>query len=156
MIVNSPICMLNHHLIKTLPNMKMISTNILNNQFPHLSMYIPKRYGQSRIDPCPFCKKDATTKNKQQVPVCYAHKASILNDLTCFCGDYLELKDGKFGIYFVCTNCGNINIKKALEMNPELGKERKTEEKKESKPTIRKTKPKEVTITSDDVDVNYS
>ena len=41
-------------------------------------------------------------------------------------------------------------------MNPELGKERKTEEKKESKPTIRKTKPKEVTITSDDVDVNYS
>ena len=119
-------------------------------------MYIPKRYGQSRIDSCPFCKKDATTKNKQQVPVCYAHKASILNDLTCFCGDYLELKDGKFGIYFVCTNCGNINIKKALEMNPELGEEPKTKEKTISKKETKTKEKKEITITSDDVDINYS
>ena len=118
-------------------------------------MYIPKRYGQSKIDVCPFCKKDATTKNSQQVPVCYAHKTSILKDLTCFCGDYLELKDGKFGIYFNCTNCGNVNIKKALEMNPELGEEPKTKEKTESKPQKSKDK-KEITITSDDVDINYS
>jgi len=121
-------------------------------------MYIPKRYGQSKVDLCPFCRKDSTTKNKQQVPVCQTHKASILQDLTCFCGDYLELKDGKFGIYFNCTNCGNINIKKALNMNPELGKEPKPEEKTESKPPISKTKQnkKEITITSDEVDVNYS
>ena len=120
-------------------------------------MYIPKRYGQSKVDLCPFCRKDATTKNSQQVPVCYTHKTSILQDLTCFCGDYLELKDGKFGIYFNCTNCGNINIKKALNMNPELGtkpiKEVKTINKKETK--LRENK-KEITITSDDVDVSYS
>ena len=123
-------------------------------------MYIPKKYGQSKTDLCPFCKKIATTKNKQQVPVCYAHKTSILQDLTCFCGDYLELKDGKFGIYFNCTNCGNINIKKALEMNPELGKEPKTKEKtiNHTKPTIKtkNKKKKEITITSDEVDIYYS
>jgi len=118
-------------------------------------MYIPKRYGQSKVDLCPFCRKAATTKNSQQVPVCYVHKASVLKDLTCFCGDLLELKDGKYGIYFSCTNCGNINIKKALEMNPELGKEPKMEEKTESKTKESKEK-KEITITSDDVDVKYS
>ena len=120
-------------------------------------MYIPKRYGQSKVDLCPFCRKEATTKNSQQVPVCYKHKASTLKDLTCFCGDYLELKDGKFGIYFNCTNCGNINIRKALEMNPELGKDPKTEEKteRETKPAEKKDK-KEITITSDEVDINYS
>ncbi len=80
-------------------------------------MYIPKKYGQSRKDLCPFCKKDATTKNKQQIPVCYAHKSSILQDLTCICGDHLELRNGKFGVYFNCSNCGNINLKKALEVN---------------------------------------
>ena len=116
-------------------------------------MYIPKKYGQSKVDLCPNRKKVATTKNKQQIPVYYAHKASILQDLTCFCGDTLEKKDGKFGIYFNCTNCGNINIKKALEMNPELGKESKKEEK--TKPTKNKQK-KEITITSDEVDVSYT
>ncbi len=142
-------------------------------------MYIPKKYGQSKASLCPFCKKDATTKNSQQVPVCQAHKENILQDLTCFCGDYLELKDGKFGIYFNCTNCGNINIKKALVMNPELGKEPKTLSNKSEKgleklktfqkeeKTVSQTKPtekkenkkkekKEITITSDDVDIYYS
>tara|TARA_Y100000310_G_C20526944_1_gene736528 strand:+ start:140 stop:481 length:342 start_codon:yes stop_codon:yes gene_type:complete len=113
-------------------------------------MHIPKRYGQSKIDSCPFCKKDATTKNKQEIPVCYAHKGSILQDLTCFCGDYLELKNGKFGIYFNCINCGNMNPKKAMEMNPEFGDESKTGEKQ------RKSQKKEITITSDEMDLYYS
>jgi len=122
-------------------------------------MYIPKKYGQSKVDLCPFCRKVATIKNSQQIPVCNSHKASILKDLTCFCGDLLELKDGKFGIYFTCSNCGNINIKKALEMNPELEDEPKMEvntiNKKETKPAKKEDK-KEITITSDDVDINYS
>ncbi|MBW2974098.1 hypothetical protein KY366_00110 [Candidatus Woesearchaeota archaeon] len=121
-------------------------------------MYIPKRYGQSRIDLCPFCKKNATTKNSQQVPVCHAHKASILPELTCLCGDYLELKNGRFGIYFSCTNCGNMNLSRAMEINPELGKDPKIKGRTGSKPpisTIKKDK-KEITITSDDVDINYS
>ena len=117
-------------------------------------MYIPKRYGQSKTDLCPFCKKNATTKSGQEIPVCYAHKASILPDLTCFCGDYLELKDGKFGIYFKCTNCGNINLRKAMEMNPELGNEPKTEEKQEAEKPQKEDK-KEITITSDEMDLHY-
>ena len=118
-------------------------------------MYIPKKYGQSRIDLCPFCKKNATTKNKQQVPVCYAHKSSILQDLTGLCGDYLDLKNGKFGVYFNCANCGNMNLKKVMEINPKFGKEPKKKEKTESKPKGSKDK-KEITITSDEVDINYS
>jgi hypothetical protein len=125
-------------------------------------MYIPKKYGQSKVDPCPFCRMDSTTKNKQQVPVCQKHKENILRNLTCFCGDYLELKDGKFGVYFNCTNCGNINIKKALEMNPDLGKEPKTEEKvaekaeSKTKATKKTENKKEITITSDEAEVFYT
>ncbi len=46
-----------------------------------------------------------------------------------------------------------MNLKKALEMNPELGEKPKAEEKTESKP---KESKKETTITSDEVDINYS
>jgi hypothetical protein len=118
-------------------------------------MYIPKRYGQSKAILCPFCKKDAITKNRQQVPVCSTHKNSLLKEFTCFCGETLELKDGKFGIYFSCINCGNINLKKALEMNPDLGYEPEVKDKTSSNETKTKVR-KEITITSDEVDVNYS
>jgi hypothetical protein len=84
-------------------------------------MYIPKRYGESKLDQCPFCGKQATTLNKQKIPVCVAHKDSYLEDLKCACGSYLDTKVGKFGVYFSCMKCGNINMKKALEMNPPKG-----------------------------------
>ena len=81
-------------------------------------MYIPKRYGESRLEQCPFCGKQATVRNKQKIPVCQAHRNSILDDLKCACGSYLETKVGKFGLYFNCPKCGNVNPKRALEMNP--------------------------------------
>ena len=123
-------------------------------------MYIPKRYGQSKVDSCPFCGRIATIKNAQDVPVCHNHKNTPLPDLKCSCSSYLDLRNGKFGAYFHCLNCGNINMRKALALNPDIGKQaEKTEDKLEEK-TIRKTetKPvkkdkKEITITSDDV--NY-
>ena len=114
-------------------------------------MYIPKKYGSYKVDSCPFCHKNATTKNSQQVPVCITHKNSIVQDLTCFCGEYLELKDGKYGIYFTCLNCGNFNIKKALEMNPELKDIKPVKKKKQYYPST-----KETTITSDEVDTHWS
>jgi topoisomerase IA-like protein len=67
-------------------------------------MYIPKRYGES--------------KNSQGVPVCKTHVDKLLGDMKCACGEYLDLKTGKFGPYFTCMNCGNINMRKALDMNP--------------------------------------
>jgi hypothetical protein len=84
-------------------------------------MYIPKRYGESRLDKCPFCGKQATTMNKQKIPVCVAHKESVLEDLKCACGSYLDTKIGKFGVYFSCIKCGNVNMKRALELNPPKG-----------------------------------
>lgn len=131
-------------------------------------MYIPKRYGQSKIDPCPFCGRTATVKNNQDVPVCDKHKNTPIPDLKCSCNSYLDLRNGKFGAYFHCMNCGNINMRKALALNPDIGKhqtksqegtisEEETTplEKRENKQEETKDK-KEITITSDEVDVNYS
>ena len=80
-------------------------------------MYIPKQYGKSKIDKCPFCERQATSLNKQKVPVCTLHEDSILEDMKCMCGEYLELKTGRYGIYFNCLNCGNINSRKIFEIN---------------------------------------
>jgi len=49
--------------------------------------------------------------------VCALHKEAILNDLKCICGNTLEPRDGKYGLYFTCIRCGNINLKKVLEIN---------------------------------------
>lgn len=79
-------------------------------------MYRKKIYGASKKDNCPFCQKQAFFKNKQGLIVCKDHKKSILPDIKCVCGSYLELKTGKFGPYFNCINCGNVNIKKGVEI----------------------------------------
>lgn len=80
-------------------------------------MYIPKKYGQSKIEQCPFCQRQATVMNKQKVPVCQIHREDILDDLKCACGSTLEMLHGKFGIFFSCMKCGNMNLKKVLELN---------------------------------------
>ncbi len=80
-------------------------------------MFIPKKYGQSKIDLCPFCQKHATIKNSQKVPVCSAHKEQILDDVKCLCGSTLEMLNGKFGIFFSCIKCGSMNLKKVLEFS---------------------------------------
>ena len=85
-----------------------------------ISMRIPKRYGQSKLEICPFCEKQATTKNKEDIPVCFDHKEERFPELKCQCGDYLEQRSGKYGIYFNCMKCGNINYRKALSLNPKI------------------------------------
>ncbi|MFH1642446.1 MAG: hypothetical protein ABIC04_06125 [Nanoarchaeota archaeon] len=99
-------------------------------------MRIPKKYGMSRIDNCPFCGKMGITKNRQGISVCANHKDTELNDIKCACGEWLDIRQGKWGPYFHCMNCGNINLKKGLEMVP----------------SIKKKSGKEITITSDQVD----
>ncbi len=76
-----------------------------------------KVYGQSQSNNCMFCGSAATTKNEQKVPVCRAHKDSWLNDFKCICGDYLDIRESKFGIFFTCMNCGSVSLSKALEIN---------------------------------------
>ncbi len=110
-------------------------------------MFIPKRYGQSRIDKCPFCQKHATALNKQKVPVCTIHREEALGDLRCVCGSALEMLHGKFGVFFSCIKCGNINLRKVLEFNavkPKMNNKNlsQTNEKTQVK--------KEMTVRSDD------
>ncbi|MFT4261485.1 MAG: hypothetical protein ACMXX9_03565 [Candidatus Woesearchaeota archaeon] len=76
-----------------------------------------KEYGSYKIDSCPFCGLQATTKNSQQVPVCLKHKSLLLQDLKCSCGDYLDIKTGKYGVFFTCFNCGAVNFNKGLSIN---------------------------------------
>jgi hypothetical protein len=126
-------------------------------------MYIPKRYGQSKVDTCPFCNERSIAVNSQGIPVCLKHKTAILNEMKCVCGKYLDLMTGKFGIFFNCINCGNINPKKVFEINivKDVSAEAnekiilpKTTEKLENlsykKPEKRKFSPGEITIRSDD------
>jgi len=89
-------------------------------------MYIPKKYGQSKVDKCPFCSQQATTYNSQKVPTCPKHKDSALGGMKCACGSWLEMKSGKFGIFFTCLKCGNMSLRKVLEIN-ECQKEKETE-----------------------------
>ena len=103
-------------------------------------MHIPKRYGQSRIENCPFCGRSATSVNKQGVPVCSAHKGTEIENFKCICGGFLELMNGKFGPYFYCFNCGNINFKKAIELNEENTREKS-----------KKNFPHEITVRSDEI-----
>ncbi len=82
-------------------------------------MYIPKRYGESKIDTCPFCSQHARSMNAQGVPVCSTHRKEEFGEMKCVCGEYLEMRSGKFGVFFNCLNCGNLNLRKTLELNPQ-------------------------------------
>lgn len=125
-------------------------------------MYIPKKYGQSRINPCPFCGKTAVAENPQGVPVCSKHLKNFIPDLKCLCGDWLEIKKGKWGPYCHCLRCGNLNFKRILEINPKIEVEQTTEtestignkETKNKKPVSKKQEEqptqKEITIDSND------
>ena len=117
-------------------------------------MYIPKRYGESKAQNCPFCGKSAVVKNSQGVPVCSKHKDKELENMKCACGEYLEVRAGEWGPYFNCLNCGNINFKKAIEINADISKEEPEEIKKVVKQE-KKEEKKEITITSDQLDYMY-
>ena len=110
-----------------------------------------KQYGNYKTDSCPFCGKVATQKNAQGLSVCRFHTKESLPERKCHCGKWLELRSGKFGPYFNCINCGNMNYDKGME--------RSTSEvvKKEpvKKPALRSTlyeEKKVIEITSDDVE----
>ncbi|HLC66983.1 MAG TPA: hypothetical protein VJK52_05070 [Candidatus Nanoarchaeia archaeon] len=79
-------------------------------------MYIPKRYGESKKTTCPFCGKVSTIQNSQGVPVCVAHRTTMMPEVKCVCGKWLELLSGKWGPYFRCINCGNVSWNKGREM----------------------------------------
>jgi len=79
--------------------------------------YIPKRYGESKVDKCPFCLQSAFLTNGQGIPVCKTHQDAELGEMKCICDETLEMKMGKFGVFFTCINCGPTNMRKVLEIN---------------------------------------
>jgi hypothetical protein len=114
-----------------------------------------KIYGEYKIVGCPFCDKQATSKNEQGIEVCSKHVKKSVEEIKCVCGSWLEPKGGKFGRYFNCLECGNINYDKAMEIKQITMKDIKKVEiiaKDEvyNKPTKSIRKKKEITITSND------
>jgi hypothetical protein len=80
-------------------------------------MYRRKQYGQSQVERCPFCEKRALAKNDQGFAVCMQHKNAVMNDMLCLCGTVLAVHQGKWGAFFVCSNCGALNKKKVFGNN---------------------------------------
>lgn len=75
-----------------------------------------KTYGDYKVSHCPFCDKIATSKNEQGLDVCRLHTKQKIEEIRCTCGGWLETRSGKFGPYFNCVKCGNINYNKGMAM----------------------------------------
>jgi hypothetical protein len=124
------------------------------------AIYIPKRYGQSKVDRCPFCDRQAFSKNGQDVPVCKDHMRRDLPPMKCMCGETMDMLQGKWGVFFSCMKHGNMNLRKALEINPlspspDAGKPRAAPSstpsgKMDASPEKRERK--EITVRSDELD----
>ena len=91
------------------------------------------------ITECVFCGRQAVSKNQQNFPVCVVHKKEEFPDMKCVCGGFLTVKEGKYGSFFLCGECGPISVKKAIEMN-------------NISPNHEK-KAREITMRSDEVDL---
>ena len=131
-------------------------------------MGFPKKkvYGEYKMVYCPFCSRLATQKNEQGIEVCYQHSKQAVEEIKCTCSSWLEPRAGKFGRYFHCVNCGNVNYDKAMEIKEITAKKVDTvetksmisEKKEMPKPAVsrfasrEKEERKETVITSRDVD----
>ncbi len=119
-----------------------------------------KTYGNYKVAHCPFCDKTATFKNEQGMDVCKVHMQQKMEEIRCTCGRWLETRSGKFGPYFNCINCGNINYNKGMAMiemttpiKDEVQKEPlKVEQKLQKKPAREIEERKETVISSRDVE----
>ena len=116
-----------------------------------------KSYGNYKISKCPFCDRQATQTNQQGLEVCHQHTNQSMEEIKCVCGSWLEQRVGKFGAYFNCVKCGNMNYKKDMDIKEMTG------HKSSPKPVIkpisvqevsrpRVQERKELTITSNDAE----
>ncbi len=83
-----------------------------------------KQYGKSKIVDCcqKDCERQALAKNGEGMPSCPRHKTLRTPKFVCTCGRVLSfISEGKFGAFFNCSNCGNINYKKVMSMQVEPG-----------------------------------
>jgi len=116
-----------------------------------------KIYGKSKELSCPFCGGIATQKNKQGLDVCRHHTQTLLEEIKCLCGSWLETKCSQHGPYFKCINCGNISYSKGMEIKLITGsKDSMSRSKTETgsvRPTIlTRSEPKEINISTNDIE----
>lgn len=119
-------------------------------------MRIPKKYGTGKKQDCPFCGEFSTATNSQEVPVCRKHVNNRIENFKCLCGDWLDLVSGKFGPYFRCVRCGNMNFQRGIEVNKQCLYQKNPltnhpPSVKEPQATTGSTK-KEIVIRSDELD----
>ncbi|MBS3168361.1 hypothetical protein J4216_04505 [Candidatus Woesearchaeota archaeon] len=74
-------------------------------------------YGSTKMARCPICSKNAITKNKLGINVCKEHANFDFPDLKCTCKEVMDLREGKYGPFCICSRCGIMNLRKALEIN---------------------------------------
>lgn len=117
-----------------------------------MRFHAKKIYGQSKLSNCTFCGKAATQKTESGLEVCYVHTKEQLQEIKCLCGSWLEQRSGKFGPYFNCLRCGNINFKKALEMKTITASKNTESAPIKAQQPAQKFVPKETVITSRDVE----
>jgi hypothetical protein len=123
-------------------------------------MRIPKTYGKSKDSDCPFCGTQTTCENPQGIAVCKNHKEQRIDEVKCICGSWLEARSGKFGRYYNCINCGNVNQNKVEQIkemtSPTLQPDPIRLDSPISTPVIAATErdspKKEITISSRDMD----
>jgi len=77
-----------------------------------------KVYGQSKEYTCKFCGKTATKQNDQGIPTCAEHTNRTVDDVRCLCGMPVEVREGKYGPYCICQQCGIQKLDRLLEMQP--------------------------------------
>lgn len=75
-----------------------------------------KVYGQSKEEACVFCGDNARSENSQGFSTCINCKTKTMEDIKCMCGEYLDVKKSKWGAFFVCSSCGPVSLKKAMEL----------------------------------------
>ena len=112
-----------------------------------------KVYGSSKQIICPFCARIATQKNEQGVEVCHVHAKSVLPEIRCLCGSWLEQRSGKFGPYFHCMKCGSMNFARGMEIKQLRGDVKPSSVQKEEQQEKKESyERKETIITTDDVE----
>ena len=109
-----------------------------------------KVYGESKVMNCPFCGRMATRKTEAGLEVCHLHTKEQLQEIKCTCGRWLEQLAGKFGSYFNCLNCGNMNFNKAMEIKAITSKGSSLPKPEIKVPEV--IEKKEIIITSRDVE----
>ncbi len=83
-------------------------------------------YGSTDLSGCPVCSKTALAKTKAGISVCKDHVNFEFPDLKCTCKETMILKEGKYGPFCICSRCGIMNLRKALEVNSvNLGQQNK-------------------------------